>query len=116
MDYLVGILLIASPWLFDFADGGAETWVPVLLGGGAIIYSLMTDYEIGAGRKISMTSHLTLDLISGVLLAASPWIFGFAHLIYEPHLVIGMLEIAVSLLTKKLPSNEKHHHHVTHAH
>jgi len=25
MDYLMGVLLIAAPWLFDFARGGAET-------------------------------------------------------------------------------------------
>ena len=37
MDYLMGILLIASPWLFGFDRGGAETWVPVILGIGAII-------------------------------------------------------------------------------
>ena len=27
LDYLMGPLLIASPWLFDFDNGGAETWV-----------------------------------------------------------------------------------------
>src|SRR3982750_3880824 len=70
MDYLMGVLLIAAPWLFDFADGGAETWVPVVLGAGAILYSLFTDYELGASHQISMKTHLTLDMISGALLAA----------------------------------------------
>ena len=32
MDYIMGILLIASPWLFIFNRGGMETWIPVILG------------------------------------------------------------------------------------
>jgi hypothetical protein len=115
MDYLMGALLIAAPWLFDFADGGAETWVPVILGAGAIVYSLMTDYELGASRTISMRTHLTLDLLSGILLAASPWLFGFADYVYEPHLILGILEIGAALMTKRVPSNERRSHHA-HAH
>ncbi len=116
LDYLVGILLVAAPWLFGFADNGAETWVPVILGAGAILYSLMTDYELGISRQISMRTHLSLDLMSGVLLAASPWIFGFADYVYGPHLIVGLLEIGVSLMTKKHPSGEKASHRMAHSH
>lgn len=90
LDYLVGILLIASPWLFDFDRGGMETWIPVLLGAGALVYSVMTDYEMGLSKALSMRTHLTMDLLSGILLAASPWIFGFADDVYMPHLILGL--------------------------
>jgi len=106
MDYLMGILLIASPWLFDFNRGGTETWIPVILGVGALIYSVMTDYELGLTRTLSMPTHLTLDLASGILLAASPWIFGFADYVYMPHLVLGIIEVGASLMTKREPSDE----------
>ena len=109
-DYIVGALLIAAPWLFDFDRGGAETWVPVILGISAIIYSLMTDYELGATRGISMRTHLTLDLMSGVFLAASPWIFGFANYVYVPHLVLGIFEIAAALMTRTQPAYGPGHH------
>jgi hypothetical protein len=89
LDYIVGLLLIAAPWLFDFDRGGAETWVPVVLGAGTILYSLMTDYEMGTSRQISMRTHLTLDMLAGALLAASPWIFGFADYVWAPHLIVG---------------------------
>jgi hypothetical protein len=108
LDYIVGLLLIAAPWLFDFARGGAETWVPVILGAGAILYSLFTDYELGISRRLPMPTHLTLDLLSGVLLAASPWIFGFADYVYLPHLILGILEIGASLMTKRQPEDLKH--------
>ncbi len=110
LDYLVGLLLIAAPWLFDFANGGAETWIPVILGAGAIVYSLITDYELGVSKSISMRTHLTLDLLSGVLLAASPWLFGFADEVWGPHLFLGLFEIGASLMTKTHPEHEKAEH------
>ena len=113
LDYIVGALLIAAPWIFDFDRGGAETWVPVIVGAGTILYSLLTDYEMGASRKISMRTHLTLDLIGGALLAASPWIFDFDEYVWQPHLIVGLLEIGVSLFTKLHPTNERAHHHRT---
>lgn len=119
LDYIVGVLLIAAPWLFDFAEGGAETWVPVVLGAGAIVYSLMTDYELGATNIISMRTHLTLDLMSGILLAASPWLFGFADYIYGPHLALGILEIGAALMTKREPvrgTAANHNHNTAHTH
>ena len=120
LDYAVGALLIAAPWLFGFAEGGAETWVPVILGVSAILYSLMTNYELGVTKGISMGTHLTLDLLSGVLLAASPWIFGFADYVYVPHLVLGILEISASLLTSRKPAygpgDRTHRGRTMHAH
>ena len=107
LDYIVGLLLIAAPWLFDFDRGGAETWVPVVLGAGAILYSLFTDYELGISHRISMRTHLTLDLLSGIFLSASPWIFGFNEYVYLPHLILGIAEIGASLMTRQYPSGER---------
>jgi hypothetical protein len=110
LDYIMGILLIAAPWIFGFARDGAETWVPVVLGAAVIIYSLLTDYELGLSPLISMRTHLTLDLMGGALLAASPWIFGFADYIWQPHLILGILEIGAALMTKLVPPIEKRRH------
>ena len=103
MDYAMGLLLIAAPWLLGFADGGAETWVPVILGAGAIVYSLATDYEFGAVRAISMPVHLGLDAASGALLAASPWLFGFDDRVWLPHLILGLVEIGAAVTTQTHP-------------
>ncbi len=103
LDYLMGIILIASPWLFNFANGGAKMWLPLILGAGALIYSMLTNYELGVVKTLSMKTHLALDLMSGILLAASPWIFGFADTVYMPHLIFGLLEIGASLMTKTQP-------------
>ena len=100
LDYLVGLVLIAAPFLLGFADGGAAEYVPVALGAAAIVYSLLTDYELGLVRIIPMPLHLGLDALSGIVLAASPWLFGFADRIYLPHLLLGLFEIAASLMTR----------------
>jgi hypothetical protein len=105
LDYLVGALLVAAPWLFDFNRGGAETWVPVVLGVGAILYSLFTDYELGVVRTIPMPTHLALDVGSGILLALSPWLFGFADRVWQPHLIVGLIEIVTPLMTRRVPSD-----------
>lgn len=104
LDYLTGAFLILTPWLMRFAAGGAETWILVILGAGAIVYSLITDYEWGVAKILSMRVHLMLDLASGILLAASPWLFGFHDYVYMPHLVLGLFEIGASLVTKMIPS------------
>jgi hypothetical protein len=54
-------LLIALPWLFGFARGGAETWVPVALGIAGLIVTFFTDHEYGIMRKIPMIGHLWVD-------------------------------------------------------
>lgn len=100
IDYAMGLLLIASPWLFGFATGGIEQWVPVALGLAMIGLSLMTDYELSAARLIPMPVHLGIDIASGLLLAASPWLFGFADQVYWPHLALGLIEIGTAAMTQ----------------
>ncbi len=99
-DYLVGIILILAPYLLGFADGTAAQYVSQILGVGALVYSLLTDYELGAMRVIPMPVHLGLDFASGLLLLASPWLFGFADRIAWPHVLFGLLEIGASLTTQ----------------
>ncbi len=100
IDYLWGIALIATPWLFGFATGGAAQWVAVVSGAGAILYSLVTVYELGAVRIIPMSMHLALDGVAGAVLAASPWLFGFADAVFWPHLLFGLFSVVASLVTK----------------
>lgn len=107
MDYLMGLLMILLPWLLDFAAGGAETWIFVILGAGMILYSLLTDYELGVAPVIPMRVHLILDMAAGALLALSPWLFGFADYVYWPHVIVGVLEILAGLMTHRVPSRSR---------
>ncbi|HEX8904679.1 MAG TPA: SPW repeat protein [Longimicrobiaceae bacterium] len=106
LDYTVGALMIALPFVLRFGQG-AQTWIFVALGGAAILYSLFTDYELGVVRKLQMPVHLWLDGISGVLLAVSPWLFGFDTEVWIPHVVVGLFEIAVAVVTDTVPGYER---------
>lgn len=100
LDYIVGAALVAAPWLFGFADDTAATYIPVTLGIGTLVYSLLTNYELGLIRVIPFRVHLGLDVASGLFLAASPWLFGFADHVYLPHVVVGIFEIMAGTMTR----------------
>lgn len=107
MDYSMALLLIVSPFLFGFWQDGTAGWILIILGGGLFLYSLFTDYEVGFSKSISLKTHLTLDVISGIFLAVSPWLFGFADQVFLPHLIFGLLEIGAGLMTKTMPDYKR---------
>ena len=100
LDYLVGIFLIVSPWIFRLHPTEAEGIVFIVLGIMAFIYSIFTNYELGLIRIIPVKIHLMLDILSGIVLAASPWLFEFSDEVYIPHLVLGLFEIAAGFMTQ----------------
>jgi hypothetical protein len=109
LDYIVGIALIAAPFLFGFAYvGGIAVYLPIILGIGLILYSLLTNYELGIpGIKfIPMPFHLIVDLVAAILLAASPFLFGFASKplnVWLPHFVVGIAVILVVCVSQTHP-------------
>lgn len=103
IDYATGAVLIVAPYLFGFATGGIEQWLPMSLGALTIGVSLITRYELSAAKIMPLGVHLSVDVAVGALLAVSPWLFGFSHVIWWPHLLVGLLSIAVPLMTKREP-------------
>lgn len=103
IDYVVGLLLLAAPYLLGFADGGAAQYVPQAIGAMTILMSLITRYELSLAGIIPMPVHLVLDAGAAVLLAASPWLFNFADRVYLPHLVVGLAELLIVLLSRTEP-------------
>jgi hypothetical protein len=49
-----------------------------------------------------MPVHLLLDLAGGAVLAASPWIFGFADRVFWPHVLFGLFSVVAGLTTEKV--------------
>lgn len=107
VDYLIAASLVASPWVLGFGARGPETWLPVGVGAVILFYSLVTQYELAAVRRLDVPLHLWLDGIAGVLVAASPWLFAFEDQVWAPHLSLGLLLIAVALFTHTIPGFER---------
>jgi hypothetical protein len=109
LDYPLGLLLIALPWLGGFADNGAAMWTPIVAGVAMVGLSAFTAYEAGLVRTIPMSAHLIVDGALGLLLAASPWLFGFADVVYLPHLILGLGEIGAAGVTQTKPGRRLAH-------
>jgi hypothetical protein len=104
LDYIVGAALIAAPWIFQFSEHTAPTVISIVLGIGLIGYSLFTDYELGVWRVAPMAVHNLIDVAAGLLLAASPWIFGFVDEtanVWAPFVVVGLAAVFLGLTTKQ---------------
>ncbi|HEY4034536.1 MAG TPA: hypothetical protein VGL94_11295 [Ktedonobacteraceae bacterium] len=105
-DYIGGIGLLAAPFVFGFyAVGGAAVIIPMILGIGLILYSLLTNYELGIpGLKfIPMASHLVFDFVASAFLAISPFLFGFinkAPNVWLPHVIAGVVVILLVLVSQ----------------
>jgi hypothetical protein len=112
MDYATALVLIASPWLFGFADESTvAAWIAVLAGVAMLGLSTITDYEGGLLRRlIPMRTHLMADAAFGLLLTASPWLFGFADEGFNawlPFVAIGLGELGSASTTDPVPATRR---------
>jgi hypothetical protein len=90
--------------VLGFTDNAPATYVAWILGVGAILYSLATDYEVGLLPILSVPVHLMIDVAGGALLAASPWLFGFSDRVFWPHLLFGLFSVVAGLTTQTRPA------------
>ncbi len=107
IDYSMGALLIAMAYFINFNSDNTPNFVLYLVGSLAIFYSLLTKYELGVIKIIPMYIHLMLDSLSGIFLATAPWLLGFADDVFLPHLLLGLFEIATTIMTSIRPKMAK---------
>lgn len=77
LDYLTCGLFLLAPSLFGFS--GTYATVCYVLAGGYLLISLLTDMPLGALKVLPFWLHGRLELVSGAVFMASPWLFGFAQ-------------------------------------
>ena len=106
LDFLMGVLFIALPFIIEMPGESSGT-ILIILGVATILYSLVTDYELGIAKVLSMKAHLGIDLAAGIFLVAAPWIFGFAEDGFWLFVILGIVEVVASLMTAKKPHEER---------
>jgi uncharacterized membrane protein len=118
LDYMSGLLLIASPWLFNFEEVSSARWVAIIVGVMILLISINTDYEGGITKMVTMATHLKMDVIAGLFLAVSPWILGFSDQVFLPHLILGIMEMGAGIFTEQKSEhpNARHVDDLRHAH
>ncbi len=99
IDYLVGILFIVLPKVLGWNQ--TANYFLSIVGVSIIVYSLLTHYELGAVKWIPMPVHLGLDVLSGLLLIAAPFIFPVAgNGVTTWMVLLGLFDLIVPLFTQ----------------
>ena len=100
MDYATVLLFALAPTLFNL--GGTYATVCYVLAAGYLIITLLTDFQMGIAHLISFPMHGWLELVSGIVFLASPYLFGFAddnETARNFFMAMGVLFIGTWLLT-----------------
>jgi hypothetical protein len=100
---IVGLALVAAPWLFGFADTNAPKIVAMAVGVFILLSELTNTSPVSLVKLVPMRVHIILDVITGLFLLVSPWLFGFADLsanAWVPHVVVGLLVAGYALMTR----------------
>jgi hypothetical protein len=101
---IVGVALLLAPMLFGFSgEGGAPVAVPMYVGIFILLSELTTTSPASPFKIIPMRVHIILDVLTGLFLLLSPWLFGFADLklnAWLPHVIVGVLTAGYALLTR----------------
>jgi hypothetical protein len=97
-DYALGLTLL-TPYVVEYFAGGKDTWMLGLIGSLIIIYSLVTEYELGIMKIIPMKAHLVLDVVTGIVLFLLPFIFPMIHYYLYWPCILGISMVALAVLS-----------------
>jgi hypothetical protein len=97
-DHIVGLIVIGLPFIFGLGD--TPRAILIALGLIVILYSLLTDYELGAVQFLRIRFHLLLDAVFGAAMLISPWLFNFPTDTRWPVYVIGVLALVLAVTTQ----------------
>jgi hypothetical protein len=104
LDYIVGALLIISPWLFRFSGVPGARNLFFILGVALVVYSMLTNYYYSVLRIIPLGVHMALDTAIGVFLILGPALFGYRELLtdgqYALHIILGIGAVGLVALTR----------------
>ncbi|HEV2059386.1 MAG TPA: hypothetical protein VGR11_08510 [Solirubrobacteraceae bacterium] len=106
IEYVVGVLLIAAPFLFAFESDAA---VAVSIVAGVLLIAVAASTE-GAGsliNSIPISIHLLFDFALAAVLIASPFLFAFSGESAPTalFLIIGVAHLLVTIATRFKPAD-----------
>src|SRR5699024_11573556 len=96
-------IFIVAPWLFQFSDVKAAKWAAIIIGIVGVLSELTSTSPSSPMKLVPMRVHLGMDVVLGLILALSPWLFGISDEklnAWLPHLIVGILIIGYALMTR----------------
>jgi hypothetical protein len=108
LEYVVGVLFIAAPFLFGF-ESNAATAAAVVVGLVLLAFTASSELPTGLVSSVTIGVHVTVDLVLAVLLVALPFILGFTDEGAPTALfiVVGVLHLLVTIATRFRPADDE---------
>lgn len=107
LEYVVGVLFIAAPFLFSF-EHNAATAASLVVGLVLLAFTASSALPTGLVSSVPIGVHVTVDLVLAVLLVALPFVLGFTDEGAPTALfiVVGVLHLLVTIATRFTPQDD----------
>jgi hypothetical protein len=108
VEYAVGVLLIAAPFVFGF-DSDTATGISIAAGVVVLIVNGSTAMSTGLVKSIPVQAHVMLDYVLAILLIASPFVFAFDDdgTATAFFLVLGIVQLLLTIATRFIREDRK---------
>ena len=100
LDYGTGILLMLLSPILNYRFSASESIILFTCAGLVLINAIITRFELGVFRVISVRAHLTADILAGAFLVTSPVLFKFSESVAVPHTLLGLVITVAAYFTK----------------
>jgi len=99
LDYAAVAAFLNAPMVFGFH--GTPAAIVYWLAGLHLLMTGFTDFPLGLFKMIPFRVHGVIDLLAGIFLLVSPWLFGFAadNAARNFFIAMGIIILAVAGLT-----------------
>jgi hypothetical protein len=99
LDYATVAAFLNAPMVFGFH--GTPAAIVYWLAGLHLLVTGFTDFPLGLFKMIPFRVHGVIDLLAGIFLLVSPWLFGFAsdNAARNFFIAIGVITFVVVALT-----------------
>ena len=101
LEYALGVLFIAAPFIFDF-DSGAATGMSVAVGVLILILAAVTEGPVSLVNQLPVLLHVALLYLLAIFMVAAPFLLGFSD---EPpprnfFIISGVLLLLITIGTR----------------
>lgn len=108
IEYVVGVLLIAAPFLLSF-EANAAVAMSIVAGVLVVVIAASTEGPTSLIDSLPVAVHLLLDFVLAGVLIAAPFLFGFSDESAPTafFLVLGVLHLLVTIGTRFKPARDR---------
>ncbi|MGN6637596.1 MAG: SPW repeat domain-containing protein [Mucilaginibacter sp.] len=111
LNYVLALVMIASPWLFGFQhQHGASLFMPLYLGWLELIMAIFSNHKFGIIKVFPVSMHCFIDAVVGSFFLASPFVYGFTDQVWVPQFLMGLVMFLLGVFTEHSPLTDEPHH------